>query len=205
MLSFSESLKITSEWWSSKCDDVPFPIPNISSYTRQTILKDNPTGVDLCELNKYVITLDSQQDLYGKPEPAHLSYLKWRELSHLEGMDCIDLQRPYISFYCPKNMGKYITQNLSGWDWVEYDFESQKITTSPNVEFPVPLTVLVFANGIIDQPTTLPEKIYSNYVQDVVEISVYGPWPLKNSEPGVVYAKLMRDLINICEKYKPSE
>lgn len=193
-LSFSEALKLTSAWWSSDDKDVKYPIEDLDGYTVNQILKDNPNGEYLIELNKYIITTSSQEDIYGESNPASIEVLKWRGLEEYIGVPCVEVQRTYLSFYCTKKQSNTILSKINGkWGWVIYGHD---FCLSSENNFPIGLTSIVFPDGMTDTYTNMHKNAPYLHIEECIEMYLYGSWPKAGHESGVEYKELLCDILN---------
>ncbi len=126
--------EINAEWWKtpgSKGDDHPVAVL-ASGYDRDDILSENPDAGELIELNKYVITVDSQDySCDSKFSTAHPDFIKWINQRYdknypEENTEALTLQVPYIGLILRTKDAKKIIRSSSFDNFYVAYFDGKK-------------------------------------------------------------------------------
>lgn len=159
MISFDNLLKTNTNWWQAR-DGSPHFFEE--GYTVNSILKENPSSVALIDLNRYIITIGSQDGTCeSQSSLVSLKFLKWRDLEHLKEIPGREFQRPYLQFLCKRGLETELLklQNYGIACYVDHryvynDLFKSKFRTATQVNF----TKTVFDNEI--------ETYYTNFNVD---------------------------------------
>jgi hypothetical protein len=110
-----ELIKANYLWWKTPGANWRQNVFSDSQYTRDDILNENPNAKKLIELNKYIITLDSQDN-----SRCEKNYILQHEFGDEPGQRIGDkvniVAIPYILFLMPKNISKKLINKMDQID-----------------------------------------------------------------------------------------
>jgi hypothetical protein len=161
-MSFDKLLNMNNNWWESM-DDTYHPL-NYSYYKVIDIFDsvDINSFLLLRELNKYIITVDSQDGSCEEESSlSPIEFIRQQKLEHLSEIPARELQRPYVDFLCEQGLANellklqdYGIACLHGNRFIYNDLFRSKFMNETQVN----LTKAVFDNGV--------ETYYTNFNSD---------------------------------------
>jgi hypothetical protein len=120
---FSELLDINSRWWDG--EEIYNPVTEITNTSQVEVLQQNTYVSLLGELNRYVITVDSQDGTSTPASERHAAHQLFREDFNVPERfsgPSFEYQRTYIEFYADPETTEEIKSRLDNHPDIAYEY-----------------------------------------------------------------------------------
>lgn len=177
---FSEWSKLIEkniDWWFNTHDKEHYL--EVNYYTVEEILDENKNSIKLKELNKFVITIDSQDETSDAVGCiCHPDFIKSIGRKDLKDVLCRESQRPYVELLCTKEQVLKISSikdEKIGYLYYYYNpkhgFKMKNNSVLKNMlsggKF-VNLTKDVFDNGVVINLTNINLLYYCEHAESMI-------------------------------------